>query len=103
MDYDWPGNVRELENEIHRLASIGDGSLNPKYLSRHIVDQSSLADTPADFAGLNLAEMEESLIGTALRRARGNKSQAARLLGIPRTSLNNKIRRYGLLYDRTSP
>lgn len=103
MDYDWPGNVRELENEIHRFALVGDGSLNAGCLSRQVLNGSAAANAsgyPATFA---LKDMERSLISSALQEAGGNKSRAARLLGIPRTSLRDKMKKYDLSPRTDSP
>ncbi|MHC4662012.1 MAG: sigma 54-interacting transcriptional regulator [Planctomycetota bacterium] len=100
MDYDWPGNVRELENEIHRLSSLCGGIPDVKYLSENITrstrsgKSADLMETEEDV--LPLDEMEIKLIQSALAKAGGNKAKAARLLGIPRTSFRNKLRKYKL-------
>ncbi|TET32589.1 MAG: tetratricopeptide repeat protein [Planctomycetota bacterium] len=96
MNYDWPGNVRELENEIYRLALLGDGSLNVNHLSRQVLNHSAPEQVPGFAATFSLKVTEKALISAALLEAKGNKSRAARLLGIPRTSLRDKIKKYGL-------
>ncbi len=96
MDYEWPGNVRELENEISRVASIGDGTLNAKYLSRHILTDTASEHVTGVGKRLSLREIEESLIKAALEEAEGNKSRAARILGIPRTTLTSKLKKLGI-------
>lgn len=102
-EYDWPGNVRELENEVNRLVSLGEGILNAGYLSKHILKGLSVERTSVTSTGLSIKEMEKSLILEALKKAKGNKSKAARLLEIPRTSLNNKIKQFGIFYRDDSP
>lgn len=91
----WPGNVRELENALERLVALSppDG-----------LDLSLLAGAgPAsggERAPLPLKERvqgyERGLIVEALRETRGNRSEAARRLGISRVTLHDKLRRYGL-------
>ncbi|MHC4662018.1 MAG: sigma 54-interacting transcriptional regulator [Planctomycetota bacterium] len=99
-NYDWPGNIREFENEILRIISFGSGELDPKYLSEHIlsgyVPQNDEPIQPIQGRVLTLQEMEKSCIVAALREAKGNKVKAAELLGIPRSSLYNKISKYGI-------
>jgi Nif-specific regulatory protein len=99
MSHDWPGNVRELENEIYSLASTADDGLNLNHLPRHLLERSEAGISPAALEGLSIRDMEKMLIVEALKKTKGNKSRAAGLLGIPRTSLNNKIRRYQIQYQ----
>ncbi len=97
MGYHWPGNVRELENVIERSLL-----LSPTAILRAVdikLDQSS-KPKPAvsDFLpeGLTLEEHEQSIIREALRRANGNKSQAARLLGLTRNALRYRLDQMGV-------
>jgi transcriptional regulator with PAS, ATPase and Fis domain len=103
--YHWPGNVRELENLIERLVILkGAGAIQPSDLpekmKRGIIDFSAKGiDFPEegiDFTRL-VEEFENRLILEALRRSRGAKSRAARLLRLNRTTLVEKIKRKGLL------
>ncbi len=90
LAHDWPGNVRELENAVERAMVIGRG---PEI-------------QPADFpfqlqptqpvAGRTLDEIERGHIERVLQETAGNLSRAARILDIDRTTLYNKLRRYGL-------
>ncbi|TET35333.1 MAG: tetratricopeptide repeat protein [Planctomycetota bacterium] len=100
MNYYWPGNVREVENEVHRLVSFGDGKADPQYLSDHILSeykkQNISSDQPPFDRALPLQDMEKLCIATALTEAKGNKMKAARILGIPRSSLYNKINKYNI-------
>ncbi len=100
-EYDWPGNVRELENLIERLVILSeDGvirveNLPPNirsFISEKKIPRPTLTDEGID---LNQAveEFEYRLIDEALRRTKGNKQAAARLLGLKRTTLVAKLRR----------
>ncbi|TET32457.1 MAG: tetratricopeptide repeat protein [Planctomycetota bacterium] len=99
-DYDWPGNVRELENEITRLASLGKTGFNIKYLSRHILHESRQSGVPMGIflseESLTLPEIEKRCIVAALENAKGNKTKAAELLGIPRTSIDSKMKKLNI-------
>jgi transcriptional regulator with PAS, ATPase and Fis domain len=100
-EYDWPGNVRELENLLERLVILSeDGhivleNLPPNirsFISEKKIPRPALGEEGLD---LNTAveEFENRLIEEALRRTKGNKQAAARLLGLKRTTLVAKLRR----------
>jgi transcriptional regulator with PAS, ATPase and Fis domain len=96
--YDWPGNVRELENAIERAYNLLDGgSIDPG----HLPDEIRLhAEPPGRLylaPTLRLTDAEKGLIATALERAAGNRAQAAKLLGISRSTLYEKLKAYRLL------
>jgi DNA-binding NtrC family response regulator len=103
VEYHWPGNVRELENAIERslLYASGD-TLKPEDIRLDHAPKRSLANGAAPAAngflpeGMSLEEHEQSLIREALRRAAGNKSQAARLLGLTRNALRYRLSQMGL-------
>jgi two-component system response regulator HydG len=87
-DYDWPGNVRELENIIQRLVIMTDG------------DTIGVPDLPSlmRFSALRgvspnrtLAEVEAEHIRIVLASVDGNKTQAAKILGITRKTLREKL------------
>jgi Nif-specific regulatory protein len=101
MNYDWPGNVRELENEIYRIASLGEGVLNIRYLSPHFLKDSIPGQISGRNMRLSLEETEKSFIKAALLDAKGNKARAAKLLGIPRSTLCSKIEKYGISAARS--
>jgi len=98
--YAWPGNVRELENAVERavIMSLGDYVAErelPPAVAAH--DSEAGGEIPAaGMAGLPLEEVEKAAIVQTLRETGGNKSEAARILGITRTTLNNKIRKYAI-------
>jgi two-component system, NtrC family, response regulator AtoC len=97
--YDWPGNVRELQNVIERCfalapsADITLASLSP------LVRETPVPVEPAIEFGDDVPSLETTerlLMAAALRKARGNKNQAARMLGIDRQRLYRKLEKYGL-------
>jgi DNA-binding NtrC family response regulator len=90
LAHDWPGNVRELENAVERAMVIGRG---PEIQPADFPFQMQPTE-PA--AGRTLDEIERSHIERVLQETAGNLSRAARILDIDRTTLYNKLRRYGL-------
>ena len=96
LEYPWPGNVRELRNAIERAILVSDGGLiTREHLPARHVSDSPTAGLPRA-ADMNVAAMERGLVERALAEARGNKSRAARLLGITRSQLYWRIEKYGL-------
>jgi len=98
--YGFPGNVRELEHALERaLILAGADAITPAHLS-FVVQDAPVAD--ADWvprippAGLSLEALEKALILQALERAAGNKSAAARLLGLTRRTLYSRMEKHGL-------
>jgi DNA-binding NtrC family response regulator len=90
MGHDWPGNVRELENAVERALVIGRGTeVRPSDFSFQFQ-----ADEPK--GGKTLDDIERVHIERILRETQHNLSRAARILDIDRTTLYNKLRRYGL-------
>lgn len=101
--YDWPGNIRELEHELRRLAILcPDGEvIDASLLSDAVVNFApgpALKRSPSESLDLNsrIEELQRTIIRRALLRARGNQTQAARLLGITRNGLALKVKRLGL-------
>lgn len=95
----WPGNVRELENLIERLAIFcvsGEIGVADIERERNAQDQCAKQRTPATAALRTLEEMEREHIVRVLEEAKGNKSRAARALGIERKTLYEKARRMGI-------
>jgi DNA-binding NtrC family response regulator len=90
--YGWPGNVRELENIVYRAFALR-GRL--KITPADLFDQS--VETPEATglqAGQSVGEMERKLIMTTLEQTNGNRTHAAKLLGISLRTLRNKLREY---------
>ncbi len=89
----WPGNVRELRNAMERLAVMAPGSsLSAEDFQRYCL--SPVVEERADTEPLSLAEAERLAIERALTASGGNKTQAARLLGITPKTLNAKLALY---------
>jgi transcriptional regulator with PAS, ATPase and Fis domain len=89
VKYDWPGNVRELKNEITRLVSMSGGSIEKRMLKEEILRPT--AQVPAGGA---IQDMERKMIEDALKATGYNKQKVAKLLGISRTTLYRKMKRY---------
>jgi two-component system response regulator HydG len=90
MEYQWPGNVRELENAIERSLLIHrEGDLPPEAFPFQLHPA-----TPGE--GRRLEDIERAHIERVLNETSWNLSRTARILDIDRTTLYNKIRRYGL-------
>ena len=99
--YPWPGNVRDLENEVERFVALApDGEeIGPELLSPETgggAFSAGLAGVGARPLGELLEEIERGLVLDALVACRGNRSHAARRLGLSRRGLLNKIERFGL-------
>lgn len=97
MAYYWPGNVRELENVIERSLVMCSGSrLDAPDIRLEMAPRSRVQTDRFLPEGLSLDEYEQEIIREALRRAEGNKSQAARLLGLTRNALRYRLSQMGL-------
>jgi transcriptional regulator with GAF, ATPase, and Fis domain len=93
--YGWPGNVRELHNEVRRLAALGVPRIEPRHLSAEVrADPAAL--TSDSLVGRTLGEMERGMLVEALHETGGNKSRAARRLGVARSTLYALLARHGL-------
>ncbi|MBT8347376.1 MAG: sigma-54 dependent transcriptional regulator [Desulfofustis sp.] len=94
--YPWPGNVRELENAIERAVILMRGThLTEKSLPLTVQKHSQAHPERAGTRPATLQEAEKELIFQTLEETGGNKSEAARRLGITRKTLQNKLQRYG--------
>jgi two-component system response regulator FlrC len=90
--YAWPGNVRELENVIHRSFALrGRLKISPSVI---LFETSESTETPVLQAGHSVSEMERKLILATLDQTSGNRTHAAKLLGISLRTLRNKLREY---------
>lgn len=94
LNYDWPGNLRQMKNTVMRATLLTQGEYItmdslPRELSLHkvVVEKSALLHDPAD---------EKERILSALKNAGGNKSMAAKLLGVDRKTLYNKLKLYDI-------
>ena len=97
--YPWPGNIRELRNLCERLSILLAGSLveaehlPSEFFSKHNIRELESFTLPDE--GLNLESLEKDLIQQALDRANGNRSKAAKLLGLSRDTLLYRMRKHG--------
>jgi transcriptional regulator with PAS, ATPase and Fis domain len=100
--FSWPGNVRELENEIERLCLMaGDSSeISIEHADGRFTGAGALATSGPQPSGETLvgavSALERSMIKSTLDKTGGNKSEAARVLGISRSNLIEKVKHYGL-------
>ncbi|WP_236607740.1 sigma-54-dependent transcriptional regulator [Sandaracinus amylolyticus] len=93
--YRWPGNVRELENAVESLVALSsEGEIDPSLLP----DAGAPSASAPTSAGLKerVEAYERGLIVAALKECGGNRSEAARRLGISRATLHEKLNKYGL-------
>ena len=106
VEHPWPGNVRELRNAIERAILMSDGGLitHDHFPALPVrVEPSSPPHTngstpfePQSTNGMNLDHVERGLVERALVEARGNKSKAARLLGLSRAQLYWRLEKHGI-------
>jgi DNA-binding NtrC family response regulator len=107
MDYDWPGNVRELENVIERgVVLTSSGAIGLDLVPDHVRSSPSFHIPPVAVPpeGINLREViasfEKRLIESTLESTGGVQKDAARLLGLKPTTLNEMIKRHSILLPR---
>ena len=99
LEYHWPGNVRELENVIERSMVLATNSiLEAGDIKLDLAAKPRIAAGADGFLpeGMTLDDFERSIIREALHRANGNKSQAARLLGLTRNALRYRLSQMGI-------
>jgi two-component system response regulator AtoC len=101
LAYPWPGNVREIRNTAERIVLLEDGETIRRShlacLGQKAGDRDEAGHQPAlPPQGLILDEMEKNYIREALRLKKGNKLQAARILGITRSALLYRMEKYGI-------
>ncbi len=98
-DYNWPGNVRELRNVVERAVALGSGPLldvNDIWLSSLEIGGAAAPSGEAAYRPLSLEDVEKDHIFKTLTYTDWNKSQAAVILNIERSTLDRKIKAYGL-------
>ncbi|MDQ6984220.1 MAG: helix-turn-helix domain-containing protein, partial [Ghiorsea sp.] len=96
--YGWPGNVRELENCMHRsFLMCSHGEIKPEHLGIGGLSTTASAcnEQKSDVqAGMSIRNMERALIEQTLEHVQGNRTEAAKLLGISIRTLRNKLKEY---------
>jgi len=107
LAHSWPGNARELRNAIERAILLCDGGLITRQHLPAVVAQPDAPragsragagdpGAPLPPGGVDLEQVDRAYVQQALAQARGNKSKAARLLGLTRAQLYSRIEKYGL-------
>jgi DNA-binding NtrC family response regulator len=98
MDFHWPGNVRELQNVIERAITLSASStLDVADIHIDTARRAHLESGSAVLPeGMSMEQWEEELLREALKRANGNKSQAARALGLSRNALRYRLSKMGV-------
>lgn len=94
MNYRWPGNVRELEHTIERAVLLGkEKNLGVNDLPGHLLEHHNHAVHLAEALsrGYTLRDLEREYIDSVLKRTQGNKTEAAKILGVDRTTLYRKL------------
>ena len=105
MDYKWPGNIRELENMVERILALSNNEeITPSDLPdalfeaadlRRDMHLASILDRGSSLEDA-VASLEKRLITLAIERANGNRSEAARMLKLKRSTLQDKIVKYSI-------
>lgn len=100
-DYYWPGNVNQLKELIERSVLLSEnGEIGIKNLPSYLNDSNAIPEDMELLGNCSLKEIERVHIERVLSRTNGNKSRAAEILQISRTTLREKIKSYGLNYTR---
>jgi transcriptional regulator with PAS, ATPase and Fis domain len=94
--YPWPGNIRELENTIERAANyVWEGEIDKIHLPEHIIHADKISNYKFKYR-MVINDIDKEIILDALKMSEGNKSAAARLLNISRSTFYDKLTRYGI-------
>jgi two-component system response regulator AtoC len=95
--YGWPGNVRELRNVVERAMLLSDAErLEAKDFAALTTTTAASEDFELPAKGVDLEQLERSLVIQALKRAGGNQTKAATLLGLNRDQIRYRIEKFGL-------
>jgi two-component system, NtrC family, response regulator AtoC len=95
--YGWPGNVRELRNVIERAMLLSDGTrLDAKDFAAMTKAVTASNEFELPPSGVDLEQLERSLLIQALRRSGGNQTRAGGLLGLNRDQIRYRIEKFGL-------
>lgn len=101
LSYPWTGNVRELKSALEFAFVVAEaGVILPDHLPHHILSCQEATEYPGA-AEKTLSKEREALVA-ALRRAQGNRSETARILGVTRATVWNRIRKYNLKVEQVT-
>ena len=101
----WPGNVRQLENEVDRLVALSSEVILPEIISTSVLSQKPgeqrepLRGTLRELVAEATESLERQVISATLEQNEWNKSKTARLLGVSRPTLDQKIEKYRILRE----
>lgn len=100
LEYEWPGNARQLRNLLIRADVLGQKRVDTILLQKLVEKEKSQAETSElagkELAGVTLAEIERQVIIDKLKRCHGNRKRAAKELGIAKSTLHEKLRKWKL-------
>ena len=100
MNYPWPGNVRELENAVeHGIICSKNKSVTPESLPQDIVNYFNTNKIESYSNSESEQKIQEHEIQNALQQSHGNRSDAARILGIDRTTLWRRMQKFGIIEE----
>ncbi len=95
-EHSWPGNVRELKNSIEHAVLLSTRSILAVEDFPNLAGQAEESDFQLPASGLNLRDLERRLVIQALERTQGNRTRAARLLGLNRDQMRYRVAKFGL-------
>jgi transcriptional regulator with PAS, ATPase and Fis domain len=102
MDYPWPGNVRELKSAFeYAFVTCQESMIGPNHLPPDIYNHGKKSVAKAGRKMFNREEIKRIELIEALEETEGNQSQAAKLLGVTRVTVWNRMRRFGVQYKKT--
>ena len=101
-DYHWPGNIRELINVIeHAFVLCPEGEIGPGHLPKNLIRTQKKQIPELKLTNIANGNEEKKQLMAAILSAKGNKSEAAKILGISRVAVYNRLKKYNICVDKT--